>query len=250
MASIEFIQKRIAGKESEIQKLQKKIARIEKAKETNWEVNPYYYQEYDLKVAYRDLEDAEKALNGYREELTKTQEKAASRNVEIIVRFLDMWKARCIQFYQSLYQDYVEALNLWYASEHKFIEWWNSGAARRDPNRKEIEEAHREERRAFHEKWGFLEYYVEGRGKSMKLRLDKIDKDLTEEANRKYDFIIERTNEIVGQITDASALRIGDKGDLNGFIKGTRGTAKVETIGAGGYNIQRFHFRTLIKPVK
>ena len=82
------------------------------------------------------------------------------------------------------------------------------------------------------------------------LRLDKIDKDLTEEANRKYDFIIERTNEIVGQITDASALRIGDKGDLNGFIKGTRGTAKVETIGAGGYNIQRFHFRTLIKPVK
>lgn len=70
--------------------------------------------------------------------------------------------------------------------------------------------------------------------------------DLEAEKNRKYDFIIERTNEIVGQITDASNLTIGAKGDLNGFILGTKGSAKVQTIGAGGYNIQCFHFRTLI----
>ena len=74
----------------------------------------------------------------------------------------------------------------------------------------------------------------------------KLAKDLTQEANRKYDFIIERTNYIVGEITDAAALQVGAKGDLNGFIDGTRGRAKVQTIGAGGYNIQCFHFRTLI----
>ena len=74
----------------------------------------------------------------------------------------------------------------------------------------------------------------------------KLEKDLDEEANRKYDFIIERTNAIVGEITDASDLEVGAKQDLNGYITGTRGRAKVQTIGAGGYNIQCFHFRTLI----
>lgn len=36
---------------------------------------------------------------------------------------------------------------------------------------------------------------------------------------------------------------------LNGYIKGNAGTAKLNTIGAGWYNIQRFHFRTLITKV-
>ena len=83
----------------------------------------------------------------------------------------------------------------------------------------------------------------------MEEAMNKLEKDLTKEWNRKYDFIIERTNEIVGKITDASNLKVGAKGDLNGYIIGTKGTAKVQTIGAGGYNIQCFHFRTLINPL-
>ena len=81
---------------------------------------------------------------------------------------------------------------------------------------------------------------------TMEDALNKLEKDLTNEWNRKYDFIIERTNQIVGTITDASNLKVGAKGDLNGFIIGTKDTAKVQTIGAGGYNVQCFHFRTLI----
>ena len=82
--------------------------------------------------------------------------------------------------------------------------------------------------------------------KNIEFAMAKLNKDLDDEANRKYDFIIERTNAIVGKITDASALKVGAKGDLNGYIKGENGKAKVQTIGAGGYNIQCFHFRTLI----
>ena len=51
-------------------------------------------------------------------------------------------------------------------------------------------------------------------------------------------------------ITDAAALYIGPEGDINGIIVGTEGKAKIQTIGAGGYNIQCFHFRTLIHEIK
>lgn len=56
--------------------------------------------------------------------------------------------------------------------------------------------------------------------------------------------------ETVGTITDAAALYIGPEGDINGIIVGTEGKAKIQTIGAGGYNIQCFHFRTLIHEIK
>ena len=118
--------------------------------------------------------------------------------------------------------------------------------------------------RQFYEKWeeerngrkyrgetkvkdGEYEYLIPyNRERKIEDAIARLEKDLKDEAERKYDFIIERTNAIVGEITDASGLKVGAKGDLNGYIKGTRGMAKVQTIGAGGYNIQCFHFRTLI----
>lgn len=35
-------------------------------------------------------------------------------------------------------------------------------------------------------------------------------------------------------------------GEIAGVIYGENGSATIQTIGAGGYNIQRFHFRTLV----
>lgn len=67
------------------------------------------------------------------------------------------------------------------------------------------------------------------------------------EAERKmrmYDLLV-RVESIVGSVTDATRL-ILHGGNLNGIIIGTKGKAEVETIIAGGYNIQREHFRTLV----
>jgi len=55
-----------------------------------------------------------------------------------------------------------------------------------------------------------------------------------------------RVNEVVGKITDAKGLNIGEKGDLTGIIAGEKGNARVETIDAGGWNIQRYHYRTIV----
>ena len=60
-----------------------------------------------------------------------------------------------------------------------------------------------------------------------------------------------RVKNITGEVTDWSNIYAtsGTQGIsvLNGFVKGEEGTAKVESILAGGYNIQKLHIRVLVK---
>lgn len=243
MASIEFINKRIEGKRKEIEKLEKKLDRIRKAEATNWEVNPYYYSESDLKWTLKDLDSAKEALSGYEKDLSTATDKAQSRNVPAITEFLDNWYNRMMQMYTEAVPKYLEAKKAYYKADSEYCDWFNHGGWRASKEeRKAKDQEHRNLRKQFNEKWGWIAQYMY----IDTLETEKLERDLKNEYNRKYDFIIERTNEIVKVITDASGLYIGSKGDLNGYIIGTNGTAKVQTIGAGGYNIQCFHFRTLI----
>lgn len=77
-------------------------------------------------------------------------------------------------------------------------------------------------------------------------RLAWLEKELERDRKAKMLDLIYRVNAVVGTITDASNLRISPEGNLNGYIIGEKASAKVETIGAGGWNIQCFHYRTLI----
>lgn len=257
MASVEFITKRIAGKEKELEKLMKKMERIRKAEATDWKVNPYYYSEYDIRVTTREIEDAQKALEGYKAQLVAETEKANSRNVEVILTFLESWKARVRKYYTAglteYYEEkqavreaygtpeYKELRDAFYTKCHgtfKYETYKDPFTGRERQHKVKVED-------------GEYEYLREYRAEAtLEEATAKLEKDLVQEANRKYDFIIERTNAIVGTITDASNLKIGAKDDLNGYIIGERGVAKVQTIGAGGYNIQCFHFRTLINAMK
>lgn len=81
----------------------------------------------------------------------------------------------------------------------------------------------------------------------------KCEDEIREMANREgTEFaldLIRRTKEIVGEVTDWSNLNFAVD-CLNGYVIGTDGAAEVFTIRAGGYNIQRAHYRTLVKPRK
>lgn len=271
MANIQFIEKRIAGKEKELEKLNKKLERIYKAQATNWEVNPYYYHESDIKYTLRDIDYAQKALDNYKAQLESEIEKANSRDVKVIIDFLNMWKTRVHKFYEA-------GLTEYYAEKKAYMDAGRriNTFEYRTQERKDAEYEYEVLSKAFwnkchgyHEKqyyinrWGREDYrevkvregeyeylFPYGYEKTIEEALAKLDSHLEQEANRKYDFIIERTNAIAGEITDASNLTIGAKEDLNGYIIGTRGKAKVQTIGAGGYNIQCYHFRTLINKMK
>jgi len=245
MASIEYITKRIEGKQKEITKLEKKLARIVKAQESNWQNNPYYYTENDLKWTSKDLEAAKEALAKYQADLITETEKNNSRNVEAIIRFLNMWAERVFAMYEQSYQDFLLDKAEYLRMNHEYCEWHNNGGWK-DPNREEINRKYREFDKTYHMKWNWIFPYETKNG----LNKEKLLKELDQEKKAKYDDIIERTNKICGTIKDATGLRVGEKGELNGMVIGERGNARVETIGAGGYNIQCYHFRTLIHEVK
>ena len=54
-----------------------------------------------------------------------------------------------------------------------------------------------------------------------------------------------RVKAITGEVTDCSNIYWGGK-CLDGYVVGKNGKAKVDTIEAGGYNIQRWHLRVLV----
>lgn len=251
MASIDYITKRVDGKRKEVAKLENKLSRILKAQASNWENNPYYYSEDDLRWTLKDLETAKEMLAKYEAQLTAEQEKAASRNVTVILEFLERWKTEVMAYYVERFAKYLVALEEYYAKSSAHADWFNHGGWRQE-NAKQIDEEYRKYRKDFSKRWGEMERYesrvfnAETRQYDRVFNRDKLQKELDQEANAKYDDIIERTNAICGKITDARGLWVSAKGDLDGVIIGERGTAKVQTIGAGGYNIQCFHFRTLV----
>lgn len=57
-----------------------------------------------------------------------------------------------------------------------------------------------------------------------------------------------RVHAITGEVTDWTGICYKD-GSLNGIVYGKLGKVKVDSIYAGGYNIQRFHVRVLVKEI-
>ena len=270
MASKDFILKRIEGKKREIEKLKKKMARILEAQATNWTKNPYWYREDDIRYTERDIREAEAALAKYEKDLSDEEKKAESRNIPAITSFLDKWLARNMEYYSQglkeafLIKDRVRMLYeestkyKWGSPEYEYAEQKYKDANKEYKQKlygyyKEVTATDRYGRKCTNsvkERSGELEYINHYMERTYEESMAKVEKDLKREYDRKYDFIIEETCRFVGKITDATRLRIGAKGDLNGYIEGTDGTAKVQTIEAGGWNIQCYHFRTLITPVK
>lgn len=66
--------------------------------------------------------------------------------------------------------------------------------------------------------------------------------------------LYDRTEKVVGSVTDWKYLKVteGNQGFavINGRVLGTDGVAEVESIYAGGWNIQRLHIRTLVHAVR
>lgn len=81
--------------------------------------------------------------------------------------------------------------------------------------------------------------------------LDDIHKQNERDAKAMVINLYNRVKDITGEVTDWYGIHCtyGAHGmpTLNGIVYGKEGNAEVESITAGGYNIQRFHIRVLVK---
>jgi len=179
-----------------------------------------------------ELYDARNCLTKYQKQLAVAEDKENTLNEmpEVLREFkehlierwdkFDLWKRNKIR------EEYLELLN-----DVKF-------------NTEKIRSVHSEMRNKWGCDWSDFRYLSE----------EQIHKNNVTAAENIVLNLIDRTIEIAGKITDCSYLTLEQDNQgyliINGIVIGEKGKAKVESIGAGGYNIQRYHIRVLVKEVR
>lgn len=240
---------------------------------------------FDIEIKKSDIESAEKKLEEAKQILRNWQDKlgeCVSRDAfieanapQVIKDFLENWKQNAIKYFTQHCEDYIalrkelrdkeRAARLEALATLPELERARVIYKDREPTdsdllniwpRQPVEDFLKARRLDYHSIRETLAAHTDGiTSRLVEIRDDAeraewLDKAIEDEKKAKLVDLIIRINKVVGTITDASFLRIGAKGDINGYVVGTEGRAKVETIGAGGYNIVCFHFRTLIHEYK
>lgn len=176
------------------------------------------------------------------------------KKIEVIESFLSEWKKKVFDFYTKLREKYQKEMkyenflpdeirenylqakknNEYYLVNHEI----NNEACKKQYECKK-EWAKNLNGTAF----DLISKYGEGFEERLQKFLDK------EVDNKRYNFVT-RIEKKAGEIVDASHLRMGANGEINGIVTGTLESVKVETIYAGGHAVQCLHFRVLVKEIK
>lgn len=185
--------------------------------EIRWTENEIKYLKDDIRRLHREIDECATTLEKYEDQLAGEIEKEA-------------------QFIKEV----PESVKL---MEQQLIEKWD--------------ESEKKRKNFLSEKCDKLGYrdFVKQYSYSAYEFLFKTDEDI-HKSNEKHarEFVLDllnRTKEITGEITSWAYvhLTVGTNGYpvLNGVVEGKEGRAVVESIYAGGYNIQRLHVRVLVK---
>ena len=79
------------------------------------------------------------------------------------------------------------------------------------------------------------------------------NRNLEQEADQYFEYVkanfIDQIACYCWEIVSVEDVTIGDDGSINGTIHATNGDFYIKTIGAGGYNIQKFHYRVIMRKI-
>lgn len=243
---------------------------------------------------YRDSIAEEEKKNADRKASMESHTVSVNgKDVNVIVEFLNKWEEKVTTNLMKVFDFYVAESENWYNAnikdtlEYKVtyycstnvtseeIEelWKNSEYTKYYPTYAEYRTSHsyrdecykaidntldelkEEYESMFHVKT--IEKYAKTRHKPNRETFEtNMRKAIENEKNRKYDQLIDDVEHLVGKIIDMSHIKVGAKGDLEGYVVGTDGEAELWTKGCGGFNEnvivnvkhgQTFHFRFYVR---
>ena len=246
----------------------------------------YDYQGMDgtIKDATRNANEAYVVLNNWERKLQQEISNMEYINEycpQVIRDFLDAWEIRTVEWYKRRYERFVEFKKSLEKDEIEvgkkvicefgtdkakadFLEAYNRGDMktcwecihnRNFDIRKQMNSALKEARLDYSGKkeqesfFGQMVLMMHTYRKDEE-RNEWLCKEIAQDKKRKMIDFVRRIEKIVGTIEDVSYLLISPQGDIDGLVIGDKGKAKVNTISAGGWNIQCFHYRVLVKKVK
>ena len=213
------------------------------------------------------------------------------KDVNVIVEFLNNWEKEVTTYWmkrfeyfenehKSYYKEVIEnSLEYMityssYENKDKIVEMWttsdyvkfyptyeeyNKNSNYRDECRGFIRSALNEMIEEYESRFSIKQIEKWGKSKwSPKKEVfeENMRKDIAKEKDRKYDQLIMDVENICGKIIDMSHIKVGHKGDLEGYVIGTNGEAELWTTGCGGWNEnvivnvkhgQCFHFRFYVR---
>lgn len=247
------IEKAIKNRDRYLNKISdenKKYADIEKYSYTDFRnLHLPYNEEINIdscRTKNSEIESLTNTLNKYNDQLNKLSSFEQEEKIKVIWDFLLKWR-------EDTYNKVVKNAQHFYDLKQKY-----------DDEFKKYKEENKErfERASYMGKIGLEQRFSEDYYSSIfpitrnvytwkgKIDEKKLNNILDRDIESKYKHIIAKVKKVCGEIVDASDLHIGNDGTINGLIKGTIGNGYVETIVAGGYNIQIAHYRVIIHKVK
>jgi len=155
---------------------------------------------------------------------------------EQLNQFIENWKNATINWYYNMHKAYkAEKARL---DEIMPIPKTIDSAKEQMAQYKELEKWWRKHKVNYNDKHLIISIHNE-------YQKNKVLENTEKEAKKRIKLFLKNIEEKAGTIQEAY-LQIMN-GEINGTIKGTIATVTINTITAGGYNIQRLHYRTLIK---
>lgn len=212
-----------------------------------------YYRNCDREIGYaeNDLQTAKDQLAKINASIQQKAEFASEEKVKVIWDFLLNWREQARQYFIENAEYYADLKK---NEEKAFADWCAE-------NNLEVVIGDYWSEKPYKAK--FKDWYYRNVatltkdlcGWGTKMDVAALDKKLDRDIQIKYIKFIAQITDKAGDIVDATHLEIGGKGDINGYVIGTKNNVHVETITAGGYNVgqivnvkhgQILHYRTLV----
>ena len=231
--TIEMLNERIAKAEEKLQKKQNTIVKKTKLIEKKTATIPTLTDEFNMKMMQSEiywLNDDIKNLN--------KQIATISNTIEKYKKQLDTEIAKNTVYTNDIPEQFKEL-------EKSLVEEWN----RWDLERKEF----LMEKRTTMDYYEFIKKFSRAEYDLCVATEEDINKNNIKLAKDLINDLYNRIKHITGQVTSWNniTLTTGTHGFpvLNGTVTGENGIANVNSIYAGGYNIQRLHIRVLVTSI-